>query len=260
MIPKSIVAIFLLLPISAVTQTPAAAPTSRVITDPTQITSQSKLDVQPLTIEKLYLTHAIGESTWSPDGKQVAFISNISGRRNLWLVPSDGGWPTQLTVSDQRQTSPAWSPTGRWIAYGSDKDGNEQWDIFLVSPSNGQVINLTNTPEISEEGFAWSPDGEKLVYSVKPKESPNYEIDVIEVLTKKVTHITSNTPKQLNNLGAIWSRDSKWIVFTQQDAAGKDSNILIANVGTGRPINLTPHECEKTFSASDISPDGKSIL
>jgi dipeptidyl aminopeptidase/acylaminoacyl peptidase len=260
MIPKSIVAIFLLLPISAVTQTPAAAPTSRVITDPTQITSRSKLDVQPLTIEKLYLTHAIGESTWSPDGKQVAFISNISGRRNLWLVPSDGGWPAQLTVSDQRQTAPAWSPTARWIAYGSDKDGNEQWDIFLVSPSNGQVINLTNTPEISEESFAWSPDGEKLVYSVKPKEGPNYEIDLIEVLTRKVTHITSNTPQNLSNLGAIWSKDGKWIVFTQEDAAGKNSNIFIANASTGKATNLTPHEGEKTFSASDISPNGKTVL
>ena len=258
MILKRCFAIFLLVPIASLAQAPASSP--RVITDPMQITSQSKLDVQPLSIEKLYLTHGIGESTWSPEGKQVAFISNISGRRNIWLVPSDGGWPTQLTVSDQRQTSPAWSPTGRWIAYGSDKDGNEQWDIFLVSPSNGQVINLTNTPEISEEGFAWSPDGEKIVYSVKPKEAPNYEVHVIEVLTKKVTHITSNTPQNLSNLGAIWSKDGKWIAFTQEDAAGKNSNIFIANVGTGKPINLTPHEGEKTFSASDISPDGKSIL
>jgi dipeptidyl aminopeptidase/acylaminoacyl peptidase len=258
MIRKLVVAIFLLLAISALAQTPASTP--RAITDPMQITSKSKLDVQPLSIEKLYLTHAIGESTWSPDGKQVAFISNISGRRNVWLVPSDGGWPTQLTVSDQRQTAPAWSPTGRWIAFGSDKDGNEQWDIFLVSPSSGQVINLTNTPEISEESFAWSPDGEKLVYSVKPKEAPNYEIDVIEVLTKKVTHITSNTPQNLSNLGAIWSKDGKGIVFTQEDAAGKNSNIFIANAATGKATNLTPHEGEKNFSVSDISPDGKTVL
>ena len=61
-------------------------------------------------------------------------------------------------------------------------------------------MNLTNTPEISEEGAAWSPDGEKLAYSVKPKQSPNYEIDVIEILTKKVIHLTANTPAQLSNV------------------------------------------------------------
>jgi dipeptidyl aminopeptidase/acylaminoacyl peptidase len=259
MIRKTVLVITVLSSILALGQA-AASTANRIITDPQQITSREKLDVQPLTIEKLYLTHTIGDSTWSPDGKQVAFISNISGRRNIWLVPAEGGWPEQLTVSDQRQASPAWSPNGRWIAYGSDTDGNEQWDIFLVSPSNGQVLNVTNTPEISEEGFAWSPDSEKLVYSVKPKESPNYEIDVIEVLTKKVTHLTSNTRKQLNNLGAIWSRDGKWIVFTQQDAAGKDSNIFFANATTGHVTNLTPHQGEQIFSATDISPDGKTVL
>ena len=82
-------------------------------------------------------------------------------------------------------------------------------------------MNLTNTPEVSEEGAAWSPDGEKLAYSVKPKQSPNYEIDMIEILTKKVTHLTSNTPAQFSNLNPIWSKDGKWIVFTQQRADGQ---------------------------------------
>ena len=50
-----------------------------------------------------------------------------------------------ITVSNQRQINIAWSPKGRWIAYNSDYDGNEQWDLFLVSTSNGQVVNLTNT-------------------------------------------------------------------------------------------------------------------
>ena len=62
-------------------------------------------------------------------------------------MPAEGGWPTQLTVSDQRQTSPAWSPDGKWIAYMSDYDGDEQWDIFFVSPKTGQVVNITNTRE-----------------------------------------------------------------------------------------------------------------
>ena len=184
------------------------------ITDPAQITSKQKPTIQPFTVEKLYMTRAVGDSSWSPDDKQVAFVTNISGRNNIWLVSSQSGWPTQLTVSNQRQANIAWSPKGRWIAYNSDYDGNEQWDLFLVSASNGQVVNLTNSPEVSEEGAAWSPDGEKLAYSVKPKQSPNYEIDVIDIETKKVTHLTSNTPAQFSNFNPIWSKDGKWIVFT----------------------------------------------
>src|SRR5258708_500644 len=150
---KITLAITMLAAIGALSQT-------RFITDPAQLVAKQRLDVQPLTIDKLYMTRSIGDSAWSPDGKQVAFVANISGRNNIWVVDSEGGWPTQLTVSNQRQVNPAWAPNGRWIAYASDYDGNEQWDIFLVSPKNGQIINLTNTAEISEEGPTWSPDGD----------------------------------------------------------------------------------------------------
>ena len=127
----------------------------QAITDPKQIASKPDARVEKdLSIEKLYMTRQVGGATWSPDGKTVAFVSNLSGRNNLWLVASEGGWPMQLTVSDERQTSPTWSPDGKWIAYMSDYDGDEQWDIFLVSPKTGQVVNLTNTREIAEE----SPD------------------------------------------------------------------------------------------------------
>ena len=66
--------------------------------------------------------------------------------------------------------SPAWSPDGNWIAYISDTDGNEQWDIFLVSPKTGEVVNLTTTKEISEESPVWSPDSKQIAYIVKPKD------------------------------------------------------------------------------------------
>jgi len=216
--------------------------------------------VQPLSMEKLFMSHSIGESAWSPDGKQVAFTSNMSGRRNIWLVPAQSRWPTQLTVSNERQTSPVWSPQGRWIAYASDYGGNEQYDLSLVSSTNGQVVNLTNSPEISEEDPAWSPSGEKLAYSVKPKEASNYEIDVMEIETKKVTHLTQNTARAYSNFVAAWSRDGKWLVINQQDASSKDGKILLANSSTGQATNLTPHNGEQRFSATDISPDGKTIL
>ncbi len=250
----------LILAIPAVSQPGAASLPGKIITDPARITAKEKFDVQPLSVEKLYMTRMIGESAWSPDNKQIAFVSNISGRNNIWLVPAQGGWPTQLTVSNQRQANIAWSPQGRWIAYNSDYDGNEQWDLFLVSTTNGQVVNLTNTPEVAEAGAAFSPDGEKLAYMVKAKQSPNVEIDIMEVLTKKVTHLTSNTPAQLGNYNPIWSRDGKWIVYTQQSASGKDANVFIANVANGRATNLTPHEGEHNFAATDISADGKTLL
>ena len=56
-----------------------------------------------------------------------------------------------------------WSPDGTWIAYTSDHDGDEQWDIFMVSPKTGDVVNLTTSPDSAEIEPAWAPDGRSIV-------------------------------------------------------------------------------------------------
>src|ERR1700726_3548268 len=82
---------------TVVTETVSAQtlPAPQAITDPKQIAAKPNAQVEPrgLTIEKLYMTRQVGRPTWSPDGKNIAFISNMSGRNNLWFVPSDGGGP-----------------------------------------------------------------------------------------------------------------------------------------------------------------------
>ena len=233
----------------------------QAITDPKQIASKPDARVEKsLSIEKLYTTRQVGGSTWAPDGKTVAFVSNLSGRNNLWLVPSDGGWPMQLTVSDQRQTSPTWSPDGKWIAYMSDYDGDEQWDIFLVSPKTGQVVNLTNTREVAEESPTWSYDGRYLAYMVKPKTSSVFEIDVYDTLMREVKHLTTGTAKDRMNVAPIWSADGEFIVYTQEQSKGTDSNIFLVDVASAQSTLLTPHDGEYTYSANDVSPDGKNVL
>jgi dipeptidyl aminopeptidase/acylaminoacyl peptidase len=231
-------------------------PAPQAVTDPKQISSKPNAQVEPrsLTIEKLYMTRQVGRATWSPDGKSVAFISNMSGRNNVWLVPAEGGWPVQLTVSDQRQTAPAWSPDGKWIAYQSDYDGDEQWDIFLVSPKTGKVVNLTQTREIAELNPTWSPDGRYLAYEVKPKTSAAYEIDIYDMVMREVKHLTTNTPQDKGNYGIIWSKDGKSIVYTQEQAKGTDSNVFIADIATGKSTLLTPHQGEQRYYANDIDP------
>ncbi|HWY68262.1 MAG TPA: S9 family peptidase [Terriglobales bacterium] len=239
----------------------SVSPSAQAISDPKQITSKVlKREVRPLSIEKLYTTRNIGATSWSPDDKTVAFITNISGRNNIWLIPSDGGWPSQLTISDQRQIDPVWSPNGKWIAFGSDHDGDEQWDLFIVSPLTGEVVNLTNTPDVAEEGAAWSPDSRYIAYMSKPRSSSTFEINIMDVLTKRYRPLTKNTPKELGNFGPLWSRDGKWIAYTQGHATGKDSNIFVADANTGKATRLTPHSDEHTYEATAFSPDGKYLL
>jgi dipeptidyl aminopeptidase/acylaminoacyl peptidase len=256
-----IVTLFVMVVFMSVLTASQTLPASEAIIDPKQIASKPDARVEKnLSIEKLYMTRQVGSATWSPDGKTVAFVSNLSGRNNIWLVPSEGGWPMQLTVSDERQTSPTWSPDGKWIAYMSDYDGDEQWDIFLVSPKTGQVVNLTNTREIAEENPTWSPDGRYLAYIVKPKTSSVFEIDVYDTVLRAVKHLTTGTAKDRVNVTPIWSADGTFIVYTQEHAKGTDSNVFRVEVQSAQSTLLTPHDGEQTYSANDVSPDGKHIL
>jgi dipeptidyl aminopeptidase/acylaminoacyl peptidase len=230
------------------------------ITDPRAITSRPKGDVQKFALDKLFMSSTVGNTAWSPDGRSIAFITNISGRRNLWMVSAGGGNPVQITVSDQRQAAPAWSPDGKWIVFASDHDGNEQWDLFLVRSAGGDATNLTRTPEIAETNPIWSPDGASLAYLVKPRTSPNWEIDVMDVATHTVQHVTHGTAHHLSVANFVWSPDGTQIAYTLENANGKDSTIMIADVAAGKSKNMTNHKGELHFVVNDWSPDGKSLL
>ncbi|MDT8070166.1 MAG: S9 family peptidase [Terriglobia bacterium] len=234
--------------------------TPQAVTDAAKLQSLTLIDFQPIDLDKFFLTRQFDGATWSPDGKRVAFTSNISGRMNIWLVGANGGWPRQLTVSDQRQTSPVWSPDGKWIAFLSDKDGDELWDIYVVSPKSGEVKNVTMSSRTEEGRPAWSPDGKQIAYAARPKDKPAYEIDVMDIKSQKTTHITQNTPGDRYNDNPIWSKDGKLLAWTQDYADEENADVMMADVKTGKVENLTNHAKGQTFRAAAWSPDGKTIL
>lgn len=135
----------------------AGAPSDRKATEPASITSVANPDAAPIPVQSLYYTHSVSAPAWSPDGATIAFTADISGRPNLWEVPAAGGWPVQLSVSDEIQSGAAWSPDGQWIVYQSDQGGDEMWDLLALPASGGAAVNLTHTPDISESDARWSP-------------------------------------------------------------------------------------------------------
>jgi Tol biopolymer transport system component len=72
----------------------------------------------------------------------------------------------------------------------------------------------------------WSPDGRYLAYIVKPKTSSVFEIDVYDTLMRDVKHLTTGTAKDRMNVAPIWSADGKFIVYTQEQSKGTDSNVF----------------------------------
>src|ERR1700674_4409532 len=192
---------------TAVAQT--SGPDSRQIGDPKIITSASHPNARPIPIDDLYFTRSVSSASWSPDGKEIAFTTDISGRSNLWKVNADGGWPIQLAQSDERQYGETCSPDGKWIVFQQDTGGNELWDVYAIASDGGGAINLSNTPEIREETPRRPPDGKTIPRNTKPKEATVYDIPLMDWATRQMTPLTrESTPNHLWQ-SVAWSPDEK---------------------------------------------------
>jgi len=103
------------------------------------------------------------QARFSPDGSQIAFVSNRSGPYEIWISNADGTQPTQLTRFDGPYvSSPHWSPDGRWLAFEVYIDG--QAVLYQMEASGGiprlRIANQTGDAVLPH----WSHDGVSLYY------------------------------------------------------------------------------------------------
>ncbi len=194
---------------TAVVSLAATSPDTREITDPRKITSVEESGAGAVPIDDLFYTRATGGGAWSPDGKEIVFSSNFTGRFNLWKVHAAGGWPMQLSQSDDRQGGAIWSPDGKWILYQSDRGGGEIYDLFAIPSGGGKALNLTNTDDISETSPRWSPDGMQLTISYKKKTAPVTDVAAMDWNTRTVRNLTNETTPNHLWSGQVWGRTEK---------------------------------------------------
>ena len=100
--------------------------------------------------------------SWSPDGKRIAFNSNLSGDHLMYIVDVDGSHVVDLSsVGEGWQVD--WSPDGRSILFTSHRDHPDNYtDIYVMRPDGSGVKRLTHVRAYTP---AWSPDGDSIVFS-----------------------------------------------------------------------------------------------
>ena len=81
--------------------------------------------------------------SFSPDGETLAFVADLSGVPQVWMVPSTGGWPFKVTALDNTVSSVSWSPDGRWLAVTASPGGGMNQQVYLVSPDGTSVERIT---------------------------------------------------------------------------------------------------------------------
>lgn len=236
------------------------SPDERTITDAKTIVSRAAPGAEPIPIDDLYYTRSVSGPSWSPDGKEITFTTNLTGRPNLWKVASSGGWPIQLSQSDDREVGAEWSPDGKWIVYQQDHGGAETWDLYAIPAAGGAAENLTKTADVSETGARWSPDGSMIAFNSKVKTAPMADVAMLDWKTRAVRLVTHEKDKTQSWSVGAWSRDAQYLFAVRGDIGYKDSNIYRIECASGRAENLTPHEGNIRYTMGDVSPDGTTVL
>lgn len=101
--------------------------------------------------------------TFSPGGEHLAFVSDRAGNPQIHTMELATGRTRRLTKLNWCD-SPAWSPTGEWIAFAGRANPKDSFDIFLVDVTGTKVVQLTHGEGTNEEP-AWSPDGRFLIFA-----------------------------------------------------------------------------------------------
>ena len=124
--------------------------------------SESNASPVPSSACSINSTRADHSPQFSPDGKQIVFISTRSGYEEVWLANTDCSGAVQLTnFNEVGVGSPRWSPDGRKIAFDRHVEG--QPDIFTIDIETRKVSRLSNSPAL-EFLPAWSHDGQHIFF------------------------------------------------------------------------------------------------
>lgn len=263
------------------------------------VQSQTK---RPLKPEDIYRLQNIGNADISPDGNWVVYsLSSVDSAKdkrdeNVWMISWDGKQNIQLTYSKESESSPAFSPDGKYISFLSSRaDGNEDDDekdqdlsqLWLLDRRGGEAKKITDVKG-DIDNYIWSPDGKNVLLVMKDQDFSDtaasevhkpfvmdrfhFKQDYVGYLDHRATHfyLLNIDTKNIDTLTTglydegepDFSPDGKQIVFSSNRTEDPDKNenadIYVMDVKPGAAMKKLTSWLG-TDHAPKWSPDGKMI-
>ena len=183
---------------------------------------------------------------WSPDGRQLAYVSFESGRSQIFSQDLGTGKRRLLSSKPGINGAPSWSPDGRQMALALSDGANTH--IHLLDLEGGGLRQLTQGAAINTEP-TWSPDGSKLAFTSDRGGRPQiYELDVATGQVRRLTYQGNY------NARARYSPDGKSIVFI---SGGSTFRIAVQDLQTGALRVLSQGSEDESPS---FAPNGAMII
>jgi Tol biopolymer transport system component len=197
---------------------------------------------------------ADARATWSPDGTELAFVSDAEGQADLYVLSLLTGERRRITTTPETEGDPAWSTDGAEIAYWATVAGNQ--DIFAIPAAGGQVRRITRDPAPDGDP-AWSPDG--VLAFARDMGGGDTDIFVADAAGGNEQQLTTSTGSDED---PAWSPDGSMIAFeSRRDTADVEATpdfieVYVMNADGSDQRRLTNRDGLDNHPAWGRAPQG----
>lgn len=191
--------------------------------------------------------------TFSPDGQQIAFLSNLSGSPQVWRMAVTGGYPQMVTSLDDPVERVAWSPNSEWLAIQVAPGGGLNSQVFLVRPDGTGLRRLTDGGKTNNWLGDWAGDGRYLTVSSN-REAPDSMQSYYLSTAGEFRRVARN-----KGIGRIedTTPDGRYALVSRLVSRGSN-DLYLVDTATGDEVLLTEHTGPGTFFGV-LAPDGKTV-
>ena len=207
---------------------------------------------------------------WSPDGSKIVFESTRDGPdADIFIMNADGTSVVQLTDNDVGESTPSFTPDGRFVIYASEQDGNP--DIFRMGVDGSGKVNLTKHPGADGHPRV-APDGQRIFFNSNRTSDPasfargtmerdqNHEIFSMTLDGADLRQVTDLPDWDTYPALSPDGRELLWRRITPtggKSGSGRNSEVFWMNLETGEMRNVTGNQAYDGWPA--WSPDGRRI-
>jgi dipeptidyl aminopeptidase/acylaminoacyl peptidase len=209
---------------------------------------------QTYTIQQYLNIKSAGSPTFSPDGKHLAYLTNVTGTTQVWSVDLPGGSPRQLTNYDDNVGFVRWLPDDSGIIFGKAKGGDENTQFFWMKTDGSGVKQLTDDPKVRHNFAEVSDDGKTIYYASNKRNRQYFDIYSMELATGREQLIYQQDGN--NDLAAVNDNGSKFVVSRDGVDLSLDNNLYLVDAKTKQETLLTPHSGASQFGDVEFTADG----